>query len=91
MCPSFVHPPTYLLSLSTGFIYIPLGWIAWASECPILGYGKDKDLKTLRKSVTNFFGRYASHPPIRHLIHSFIHCFSNHSLVIHLSIYSSSL
>jgi hypothetical protein len=39
------------------FIYLPLGWIAYMSECPFLGYGKEKDLRTLRRSVTDFFKR----------------------------------
>lgn len=29
------------------------------SECPFLGYGKEKDLATLRRAVTGFFKRYA--------------------------------
>ncbi|KAM3571048.1 hypothetical protein VYU27_006903 [Nannochloropsis oceanica] len=40
-----------------GFINMPLGWIAYMSECPVLGYGKEMDLETIRKSVSRFFQR----------------------------------
>lgn len=40
-----------------GFLNMPLGWIAYMSECPVLGYGKEVDLKTIRKSVSRFFQR----------------------------------
>lgn len=40
-----------------GFMQMPLGWIAYMSECPVLGYGKEVDLKTIHRSVTQFFER----------------------------------
>lgn len=43
-----------------GFAAIPLGWIAWVSECPFMGYGRETDLKTLRRAATDFFKRCAS-------------------------------
>lgn len=41
-----------------GFAALPLGWIAYMSECPFMGYGRETDLCTLRRAVTAFFKRW---------------------------------
>jgi 1-acyl-sn-glycerol-3-phosphate acyltransferase len=41
-----------------GLFKFPLGWMLYMCDNPMMGFGKVKDIQTIRKAVSNFFERH---------------------------------